>query len=467
MKYTKSLLAMMLAGMTFTACNEFEDFDADANNVNYPNTVEFGYYTVENASDASSTYGVVVAKCTETEVVTDAEGNETTVEKADTVLQVITVNKEDGTVRTIGMCHDAYYDHNLGMLTGVCEVSHYEDRLVAALVYDRYGNITMQVHHGASADDTQTIVYGKAVKSTEVPPFYGTWTFGDQLYLYLSKGENVYDNDGNVIVDEEGNPVVVYGIYMDATDGYYLTTPVTVEGNVATVTLKNGTITLAYNAEMQCVATIGETQVVLDRNVSEPEPETYSPIAAGTYIHAVSASVASNVFDQTVGAFLPNYAMAKQYDAVLYQGERNKNKYLIYPWFSNNTNGLEFEVVPDQPLDEEGNTYLVSVPGSGTGLGDSSGELVACDQYYAFGYAFGANYESFDSNINFATQQVEFYHVLCTPASYYGIDHDLYMITGDAPTQHMQTKKLQKENKSFKFDQSKGKKLQLNLNPIF
>lgn len=444
MKYTKSLLAMLMVGMSFTACNEFEDFDAEANKVNHPATFEYGHYAVENASDAANAYTFIVGKCTE--MVEDTTTNEL-VAKNDTVIYVLTTNKENGSVRTVGVCHNAYYDVNTGMLTGVCEVSHYEDRLVAALAYDRFGNITAQVHHGASADDTQTIVYGKATKSDEMPTVYGTWYAGEDFAIYLTPGDVQYDDNGEVIVDAQGNPVLMYGMFQYGQTADYISA-VTVENNVATVKgLNTGkVITLKYNAEMQMEITVDDKALVCDRAVSEPEPETYTEVATGIYVHAVSASVQSNAFAQTIPAFLPNYAMDKSYESTLYQGERNKNRYLIYPWFSEKTAGLEFEVT-DTELAE--NVYLISVPGSGTGIGDTSGELYVCDQYYAF----GGKIENFDSNFNFETNTVEFYHILCTPSSYYGIDHDQFLITGEAGTQKKTFTRGEKKNTRARLNQ--------------
>ena len=124
--------------------------------------------------------------------------------------------------------------------------------------------------------------------------------------------------------------------------------------------------------------------------------------------------------------FLPNYAMARQYEAVLYQGQINKNSYIILPWFREETAGLAFELTHEELAS---NVYRVHVSGSGTGLEDNSGELVVSDQYVAF----GGKYEEFDSNWDKTTNTIQFYHVLKTPGSYYGIDNDQFVITGDAP----------------------------------
>jgi hypothetical protein len=324
MKYLKSLFTVLLVSLTFTACNEFENFDADSTKVNYPKNVPFGFYESEYTADSDYEYGVVYTKNT----------------AGDTVLQVIMTGREGtadaGSIRTIAVCENATYDDTLGMLVANCDYSFFEDELMAVIAYNRNGGYTLQIQHGSEKKATRL----KA--SNNAPSFISKWA-SDELVLSLTQ-EAVKDENGNVALEVTG--AVAFAGEEEATeiDSYVA------EGATATVKVADKTLTLALNSDYQLVVTMGNKTYTCNRMTNDPEPENFEAIAAGSYTHGVSVIDGGAVFTD-------------KYDAYLYQSDKDPNRYVIYPWLSSES-GLLLVVDPA--------TLNVTVPQCYTGLDDKN-----------------------------------------------------------------------------------------------
>lgn len=441
MKYIKSLLAMMLVALTFSACNELEDMDADSAKATYPAGIGYGYYVMDNSSDTDYNYGIVVAKGE----IADEEGNVVN----DTVLHVIMTGKEGtkeaGLVRTIGVCHGAYYDQKLGILQGTCDYSFYEDILTGALAYDRFGNLKMQVNH-AFEGEANTIAYSSAKKVDELPSFYATWegVIGEQEFsLYAHQGKVMLDENEEEMLDENGNPIMTYGtLTIGETVEEIL--PLSVEGNLATATgAETGTVvTLSYNAEMQVEATINGNKAICERVINEPEPEVYLPYATGIYAHGVKNVSVKAMGGEVLPALYPQYIQESQYEVTLLRGQNRSSRFLIYPYAAAvGDAGLYFELGEELEGEEnEGSYYVIAEPQQ-TFLNSQNGPLFIMDADTGWPM-FGVSGEDHHSIFNTKTNIIEFYFVITDFDGLYGVDCDNLIILGSASTSKKAPKKI-------------------------
>lgn len=409
MKYFKSLLTMLLVGLSFTACNEYEDFDKEANTVNYPSreALSLGHYRSTYTANSEYEYDVVLTQNT----------------LGDTVAYVLMTGKPDtddaGVVRTIAVAGDVQYNDSLGMLTAVApeEASFYEEETSVAMAYKAdLQTITLSLKHG------DTMVATHVSKVNELPPFYGTF-YGVpegsesneyELGLMIMQTPAALE-DGTeynaVIAGVGGSEPAVYSI----------------EGDVVTITgLFTGSVyTVQYNEICQLVATdAAGKKYLLDAERSEPEPETFEAYATGRYVHGVKGSVFCEYFGQEFTNVLGGYAPASSYDATLYRSTRKSNRYLIDP-FALGVDALYLEV------DEA--TGLITVPGSYTGLTGNVGDILVLDCYSLLG--------ELPSTYDEEAGIFDFYHVLFDGSYIYGIDNDQFIITGEASAVQKKTVK--------------------------
>lgn len=392
MKYIKSLLMVLFAGLAFTACNELECMEDDAT-VAYAESIPFGFYQSEYTADSDYEYGVVLTKGT----------------AGDTIVNVIMTGREGtdeaGRIRTIAVCEGAKYDSKLGMLTASTEVSFYEDALEVALAYNRAGGLTLQVNRDGD------IVATKLVKA-ETPSYIATWTCENSDAISINQ-EKVEDENGN-----ESYEIVAF-IGED--------TEVDFADNGASATLsKDGKVvaTMAYNANYEMVVTTADGKSkVYYRMTNEPEPEEFLPFAMGTYTHGVKP-VFSSYFGQTFEPMMPKY-VAAQYESVLYIGDKGGNHFIIHPW-GPGEEGLYFEI--GAPTAE--GIYPIIIPGAATGFtGEGGARIFGVD-----GQSYFGGIEDFPCNFNLNSNILDFYICYVDSKYIYGIDYDNFLITGPAET---------------------------------
>lgn len=392
MKYIKSLLMVLFAGLAFTACNELECMDDDNNTVAYAESIPFGFYQSEYTADSDYEYGVVLTK--------GAAG--------DTIVNVIMTGREGtgeaGRIRTIAVCEGAKYDTQLGMLTGSTEASYYEDALEVAVAYNRAGGLSLQINRGGD------IVATKLVKA-ETPSYIATWA-GENLDVITINQKKVQDENGNVSYQ-----TVAFIGEDEAVD---------FADNGATATLsKDGKVvaTMAYNANYEMVVTANGKEQVYYRQTNEPEPEQFFPFAVGNYTHGVK-SVHSTYFNHTFAPMMPQYIEAK-YESVLYMGDQGGTHFILHPW-GPGEGGLYFEI--GAPTAD--GVYPITVPGAATGFtGQEGGAIFALD-----GMSYFGGLEDFPSTFNLNSNMLDFYLCYLDDKYIYGIDYDNFIITGAAET---------------------------------
>lgn len=401
MKYFKSLLTMLLVGLSFTACNEYEDFDKEANTVNYPSreALSLGHYRSTYTANSEYEYDVVLTQNT----------------LGDTVAYVLMTGKPDtdeaGMVRTIAVAGDVQYNDSLGMLTAVApeEASFYEEETSVVMAYKAdLKTITLSLNYGGE------MVATHVSKVSEIPPFYG-------IFYGVPEGSesNNYELGINIMQTpaalEDGTE---YNALIASLSG---TEPAVyaIEGDVLTVTgLFSGSVyTLQYNEICQLVATdAAGKKYFLDAERSEPEPETFEAYATGRYVHGVQSSIFVTAFGSDVPNMLGRYLPESNYEATLYQSTRKPNRFIIDPW-ATGYDALYFIV------DTE--TNEIEVPGSYTGFtGETGKDIMVLDCYSMLG-----EYKSvYDPDAG----SFDFYLVLTDFVYYYGVDADQYIITGEA-----------------------------------
>lgn len=400
MKYIKSLLTMLLVAISFTACNEYDDFDKDAIAVNYPSreALSLGHYRSTYTANSDYEYDVVLTQNT----------------LGDTVAYVFMTGKPEtddaGIIRTIAVADDVQYNDTLGMLTAVApeEASFYEEEVSVAMAFKAdQKTITLSLKYG------EEMVATHVSKVDEMPTFYATW-YG----VPEGSESNNYEIGFNIMQTasalEDGTEYnVIIASLTGNEPGVY-----TIEGNVMTITgLFSGNVyTLQYNEICQLVATdAAGKKYFLDAERSEPEPETFEAYATGRYVHGVKGSLFVNAFGQEVPNMLGQYLPSTNYEATLYQSTRKANRFVIEPW-AGGAEPLYFIV------DTE--TNQIEVPGSFTGLGGNTGEpLLAIDCYSML----GEHPSVYDPEAG----SFEFYLVLTDFVYYYGVDADQYIITGE------------------------------------
>lgn len=416
MKHIKSLLTMLLLGLSFTACNEYDDFDKEANTVNYPSreAISLGHYSSTYTANSDYEYDVLLTQNT----------------LGDTVMYVLMTGKENtdeaGKVRTIAVADGVEYNQELGMLTGVAseEASHFEEETSVTMAYKAdLKTITLSLKYG------DTMVATHVSKTDAKPAPYGTfygvpegaessdYVIGFAIYQEMLLLESAGIEYNAVIASAQGSEPAIH----------------TIEGDVVTITglATSSVYTLAYNDICQMVATDAAGQkYICDGERSEPEPEDYAPYAVGRYIHGVKGSVFSEYFGQAfanvLGANLPN----SSYEATLYQSTRKANRFAIDPWCQG-VEPLFFSV--------DNETGLITVPGSSTGFSGNVGGIMAVDCYSLLG--------ELPSLYDEEAGVFDFYHCLFDGQYIYGIDNDQYVITGEASG--VQKKNLTKGGKTL------------------
>ena len=162
MKYIKSLLTMLLLGLSFTACNEYDDYDKEANTVNYPSreSIALGHYSSTYTANSDYEYDVVLTQNT----------------LGDTVVYVLMTGKENtdeaGKVRTIAVAEDVDYNQEVGMLVAFAseETSYFEEEMTISMAYKAdCKSITLSLKYG------DTMVATQVSKTDAKPAPYGIW----------------------------------------------------------------------------------------------------------------------------------------------------------------------------------------------------------------------------------------------------------------------------------------------------
>ena len=402
MKYIKSLLTMLLLGLSFTACNEYDDYDKEANTVNYPSreSIALGHYSSTYTANSDYEYDVVLTQNT----------------LGDTVVYVLMTGKENtdeaGKVRTIAVAEDVDYNQEVGMLVAFAseETSYFEEEMTISMAYKAdCKSITLSLKYG------DTMVATQVSKTDAKPAPYGIWygvpEASDENDYVIGIG--VYQQIQSI----EGSDIQYNGVIASAAGSEPAMH--TIEGDVVTLTgLFTGSVyTLAYNDICQMVITdAAGNKYICDGERSEPEPETYEPYASGTYVHGAKGSVYVSYFDYTFTNSLGAALGVGSYDATLYRSTRKSNRFAIDPWCQG-VDALYFEVDPE--------SNLITIPGSETGFTGSNGGIMVVDSYSLLG--------EHPSTYNPDADLFEFYLLLIDPGySVYGVDCDQFVVTGGA-----------------------------------
>ena len=404
MKYFKSLLTLLFVGLAFSACNEYEDFDKEANTVNYSaEGPALGSYESVYVPNSEYSYGLIFT--------TDSEG--------DSVIHV-TMTGLEGTeeaniVRTVAIASDVEYDSELGVLTATApeDESYYETEVSITLAYQRDAKtLVMSMSQGSEK------VSCHMVPSTATPSFIGSW------------GTDMKTNDGTYSI--------AFGIYqMNGDTVAAMITQKTMQQETADLTFNESSVTLkgqftgttlvmAYSKENgQFTVTDEDGNVgVCGRERSQPEPEVYEEYAYGKYVHGASGSLFVNAFGQEIPNLLGKYAPSQKYDAVLYRSSKKSNRYVIEPYM--NGQQLAFQV--------DNATGYVVVGGSSSGMQGNAGTIVVVDSYSVLG--------EYPSEFDEEAGVINFYLLLGDNQYYYGVDHDQFIITGsptNAPKKQQKT----------------------------
>lgn len=409
MKYFKSLLALLFVGISFSACNEFEDFDDAANKVNYPTEAPaLGYYTSEYTAKGDYNYGVIYT--------TDANG--------DSILYLTSIGKpgtdEAGIVRTLGKAENVEYNAEIGVLSATVaeENSHYELEISVAMAYQRDAKtLMMNLSYGEQKIAT------RMTKSNEVPTFIGT--FSGYPAVTDAEGKTAYAEQASLAfaffqIEGDTLAVLVTASTPQEMADY------TINGANATLTGTSSALTfnLSYN-EANGVLTATDANGVVyfcDREFSTPEPESWEEYAAGKYVHGVTGGVYLNAFNHTFENMLGANLPSRTYDATLFRSSKKSNKYKISPWANNSE--LVFTV--------DNESGLITVVESLAGFTGQAGAIFTVDSY---AYC-GEHPSTYDVDAGVFT----FFLALLDSQYIYGVDNDQYIITGDvlaAPKKEM------------------------------
>ena len=371
MKYLHTLVALC-AVVLFSACNEQEDFDRGMD-FNYGNEIEAGLYTSQYDANSKYDYNLVVTE--------NAKGERTVysyrVGKPGT--------SDSAVVRTTFVAEEMSYDAETGILSAKASTSYYEEESSLFLCKLQNGGLVYELNYGDKKDKATL------VKSNATPSVEGKWQAANAdssvVYDFFLSAANA-EGAGAAIVSKNGGADEV-GTYTTA----HGTTTVTV-GGVA--------YTLAFNGKCQLVATTDAESLVLDRVVSDPEPEQFLPIFGGIYTVHASLIDGNYLF----GGPVPM-------DAVLYQSDKYAENYAIYPFLSSNK-PMYFT------MDANG---LLTVVNQGTGVQSQYGEVFVSDILTLYGEADPQSYyDSKKAVFNFALA----YHV---PAGTFGFYYDTFQLT--------------------------------------
>lgn len=372
MKYLHTLVALC-AVVLFSACNEQEDFDRGMD-FNYGNEIEAGFYTSQYDVNSKYEYALVVTE--------NAKGEQTVYS-----YRVGKPNTSDSAVvRTTFVADSVAYDAETGILSAKASTSYYEEESSLYLCKLQNGGLVYELNYGDKKDKATL------VKSNATPSVEGKWQAANAdssvVYDFFLSAANA-EGAGAVVLSKNGGADEV-GTYTTA----HGTTTVTVGGVV---------YTLAFNGKFQLVATTDVEALVLDRVVSEPEPEQFLPIFGGVY------TVNASIIDASGFLFGGPVPM----DAVLYQSDKYAENFAIYPFISS-----------DKPMyftmDANG---LLTVVNQGTGVESQYGEVFVSDILSAYGEANPQSYyDSKKAVFNFALA----YHV---PAGTFGFFYDTFQLT--------------------------------------
>ncbi len=409
MKYFKSLLALLFVGISFSACNEFEDFDDAANKVNYATEAPaLGYYTSEYTAKGDFNYGVIFT--------TDAKG--------DSILYLTSIGKpgtdEAGVVRTLGKAEGVEYNPEIGVLTATVaeENSHFELEISVALAYQKDAKtIMMNLSYGEEK------IAARLSKSNEVPTFIGT--FSGYPAVKDAEGNTSYAEQATLafaLFQMEGDTVAVV---VTATTPQEMAS-YTINGNTATLTgtASNLTFNLNYDMATGVLTATDKDGVVYfcDREFSTPDPETWEDYAYGKYVHGVTGGVYLSAFDHTFENMLGANLPSRTYEANLFRSSKKSNKYKISPWSKNSE--MVFTV--------NNETGYITVEQSPAGFTGQAGAIYVVDSY---GYC-GEHPSTYDVDNGIFT----FYLALLDNQYIYGVDNDQFIITGEvtsAPKKEM------------------------------
>ena len=280
MKYLHTLVALC-AVVLFSACNEQEDFDRGMD-FNYGNEIEAGFYTSQYDVNSKYEYALVVTE--------NAKGEQTVYS-----YRVGKPNTSDSAVvRTTFVADSVAYDAETGILTAKASTSYYEEESSLYLCKLQNGGLVYELNYGEKKDKATL------AKSNATPTVEGKWQAANAdssvVYDFFLSAANA-EGAGAVVLSKNGGADEV-GTYTTA----HGTTTVTVGGVV---------YTLAFNGKFQLVATTDVEALVLDRVVSEPEPEQFLPIFGGVYT--------CNMFGM-------------EFESVLYQSDKYSENFALYPY---------------------------------------------------------------------------------------------------------------------------------------
>ena len=371
MKYLHTLLALC-AVVLFSACNEQEDIDRGMDH-NYGTELEVGYYTSQYDANSKYEYNLVVTE--------NAKGEPTVysyrVGKPGT--------SDSAVVRTTFVSEEMAYDAKTGILSAKSSNTYYEAAGELYICKLQNGNMVYELGYGEKSDKSTLL------KAQGTPSVEGKWQAANAdssvVYNFFLSAANA-EGAGAAIVSKNGGADEV-GTYTTAN-------------GTTTVTVGAATYTLAFNGKFQLVATTDAETLVLDRVVSDPEPEQFLPIFGGVY--TVHASIIDG--DYLFGGPVPM-------EAVLYQSDKYAENYAIYP-FINSEKPMYFT------MDANG---LLTVVNQGTGVNSSYGEVFVSDILSLYGEANPQSYyDSKKAVFNFALA----YHV---PAGTFGFFYDTFQLT--------------------------------------
>lgn len=400
MKYFKSLLALLFVGLSFSACNELEDYDNEANKVNYPaEAPALGYYTSEYTAKGEYNYGVIFT--------TNAAG--------DSILYLTSVGKpgteEEGIVRTLGVAEDVEYNPAIGVLSATVPEnnSHFEYEINVVMAYQKDAkSLVLNISYAEEKVATHIS------KSNEVPSFLGMF----------SGYPAVVDAEGKTSFSEEATMMFAFLKVENDTVGILVTTSTPQEFadftiNGATATIKGQNSGLTYNIQYDAATGVlsatdaNGLAYYCGREVTEPEPETWDEYAVGKYVHGVTGGVYLNAFNHTFENMLGANLPSAKYETTLYRSSKKSNKYKISPWANNSE--MVFSV--------DNQTGLITVQQSPVGFAGQAGNIFAIDSY---GYC-GEHPSTYDAENDVFT----FFIALLDNQYIYGVDNDQFIMTGD------------------------------------
>ena len=280
MKYLHTLLALC-AVVLFSACNDLVDFDKNMDH-NYGAELEKGLYSSQYNVNSKYEYNLVVTE--------NAKGEPTVysyrVGKPGTT--------DSAVVRTTFVSEEVAYDAKTGVLSAKASTSYYEVESNLYFCKLQNGNLIYELNYDVKKDKATM------AKSSATPTVEGKWRAANAdssvVYDFFLSAANA-EGAGAVVLSKNGGADEV-GTYTTAHG-----TP--------TVTVGGVVYTLAFNGKFQLVATTDVEALVLDRVVSEPEPEQFLPIFGGVYT--------CNMFGM-------------EFESVLYQSDKYSENFALYPY---------------------------------------------------------------------------------------------------------------------------------------